>query len=427
MKIKKLYGKFIGNNTIKNGLWLYILQMFNTVIPFLTLPYITRVLGADQYGVFSAALNLIGYFQVIVEYGFNLLGSRKIALMNDKSEMSKLYTNIFFARLVLSFISLSLLITVVITTGVSQIQFYCMLILFLMVVGTGIQQVWLFQGLETMKFITVLTVIIRTIFTILIFLVIQDDSQVLMYSFLYSISFFLLGIISMAVARINLGIKFVKITYFTVVDMLKEGWVLFTTSAMTKIFTGIGITILQYTSTNAVVGSYTAIQKIPQILVLSFFPLSQAIYPYLSKLFQKSFNDGLTQLTKITKIVMLIFTAMGGILIILRKPLVLLLYGSEYIEYVNIMIPLILWLLFSIFNNFLGTQFLVATGNIKRYSKAFRIGIIAMVTSNLILGYFFNIYGIATAAMMGEIILTIALWSQVNKVIEMKGDYYEEN
>ncbi|MDF0479343.1 oligosaccharide flippase family protein [Vagococcus sp. PNs007] len=425
--MKILLKKILKNNTIKNGMWLYVLQMFNTVIPFLTLPYITRILGADQYGVFSAALNLIGYFQVIVEYGFNLLGSRKVALLNKKEEMSELYTKIFLARLILSAISLSLLVIVVLLTGVSQLQFYCMLILFFMVIGTGIQQVWLFQGLESMKFITVLTVIIRTIFTILIFILIKNSSQVLMYSFLYSISFFLLGLISMFIANNNLNIKFVKIKASSVYDILKEGWILFTTSAMTKIFTGIGITILQYTSTNAIVGSYTAIQKIPQMLVMLFFPLSQAIYPYLSKIFQNSFEEGLFKLKRITKSVMLLFICMGLVLILFRRPIVLLLYGSEYIKYVNILIPLVLWLLFSIFNNFLGTQFLVATGNVRRYSNAFKIGIVAMVSSNLILGYFFDIYGIAFAAMLGEFILTISLWKQVNEVIMLKGDFHEKN
>lgn len=62
----------LGTKLFQNGMWLFILQIFNTVVPLLTLPYITRVLGTSNYGVFSLSLNWVTYFQVIVEYGFGL-------------------------------------------------------------------------------------------------------------------------------------------------------------------------------------------------------------------------------------------------------------------------------------------------------------------------------------------------------------------
>ena len=54
-KIKKL----LGTKLFQNGMWLFILQIFNTVVPLLTLPYITRVLGTSNYGIFSLSLILL--------------------------------------------------------------------------------------------------------------------------------------------------------------------------------------------------------------------------------------------------------------------------------------------------------------------------------------------------------------------------------
>lgn len=62
-------------------MWLFVLQVFNTVVPMITLPYVTRILGASGYGDFSLALNWVLYFQVIVEYGFGYWGARKVATM----------------------------------------------------------------------------------------------------------------------------------------------------------------------------------------------------------------------------------------------------------------------------------------------------------------------------------------------------------
>ena len=78
LKIKegcdRLVKDFLHSKLLKNSMWLFVLQVFNTVIPMMTLPYITRVLGKAGYGDFSLALNWILYFQVIVEYGFGFWG-----------------------------------------------------------------------------------------------------------------------------------------------------------------------------------------------------------------------------------------------------------------------------------------------------------------------------------------------------------------
>ena len=84
--MKLPYKEILKNNTVKNGIWLYILQFFNTVFPLLTLPYVTRILGTNGYGIFSYALNIITYLQVIVEYGFNLSGAREIAIQESEKE-----------------------------------------------------------------------------------------------------------------------------------------------------------------------------------------------------------------------------------------------------------------------------------------------------------------------------------------------------
>ena len=90
----------ISTKLFKNGMWLFLLQIFNTVVPLLTLPYITRVLGASNYGIFSLSLNWITYFQVIVEYGFGFTGARKVSIEGDSS-LQNLYSRIISARLLL--------------------------------------------------------------------------------------------------------------------------------------------------------------------------------------------------------------------------------------------------------------------------------------------------------------------------------------
>lgn len=87
-KIRKL----AESKVVKNGFWLLVLQGFNTIIPMLTIPYITRLLSKGSYGEFSLALNWIGYFQVVVEYGFGLTGARKVAVSKDRAEINHIHS-----------------------------------------------------------------------------------------------------------------------------------------------------------------------------------------------------------------------------------------------------------------------------------------------------------------------------------------------
>ena len=159
----------IKSSVFKNGLWLYLLQFANTVLPLLTIPYITRILGAVGYGQFSVAYNWITYFQVLVEYGYTLNGARKIAISKDSSEENRLWRSIVCSRAVLFFFSLIILNLFYIINR-DPVRHKNMMILMLIVLSVVFQMNWLFQGKQEMKFITIVNLTGRISSMILIFL-----------------------------------------------------------------------------------------------------------------------------------------------------------------------------------------------------------------------------------------------------------------
>lgn len=414
--IKEKVTKILSFGIVRNGMWLYLLQIFNTVIPLITLPYITRVLGPTNYGVFSSSINLIIYFQVIVEYGFDLSGARKIALNRNINNVSLTYTRITISKIILCIFSFILMVAVSTLFHFPRYQFTNMLILYTMILGTAFQQTWLFQGLEDMKFITITSVLSRTISVVLIFLLIKNSGQVYLYSTLYALTYLLMGIINFFIARVKYNLRFQKVKLYDIYQELLDGWYLFTTSAMSKIFSGIGITVLVFCSTDYHVGIYNAIYKIPLIMKMIFAPIGQVIYPHISKYYLKSFEEGVLRTKIISKYIVGSFIIIGVLLAINSNTIIKVLYGDEYTLYSQILIPLIVWMVFSIINNLLGIQILVASGHLKEYSKAFRIGVLCIIIFNLILGVLWNIYGVSIAAMLSEMILSFAIFYQILKI-----------
>ena len=405
----------LNSKLVKNSAWLLILKFMSTVVPMLTIPYITRMLGAEEYGTFSIALNWVLYFQVIVEYGFGLTGARKVALNNTDNDVQNLFNNIISARILLFIFSLIIMNIICLAFRVDINIYICMNILFFMVFGTSIQLVWLFQGKQDMKFITITDSIARIVSVILIFIFIKKPSDVYIYCVFYSITTFLSSIISQIVVRKKYGLHFKFSNFKSIKAELIDGKELFASACATKIFSGVGVTILGFITTKSVVGIYSAISKIPLVLTYIFAPISQALYPYSSEQFAKHSTIALKKIKKISLPIIIFNLILSMIIIVFRNILILKIFGNEYAKYSILLIPLILQFVFAVINNFLGIQILVASGNQKAYSKVFIIDCLIMLLLNLIFGYFYNIYGVAMANPIGELILTCLLLLEVNK------------
>lgn len=414
-KLKNL----IKNKSIENGIWLYIFQFFNLIVPFLTLPYITRTLGEGYYGIFSSALNFITYFNVLVAYGFDLIGAKKVSLITDKKEQHKLYTHIFFIKIILMIFSFVFMSIICLFFHLPVENYFLMLILFMIVIGSVLQQVWLFQGLQKMKVITILNVIFKVISTVLIFVFIKNQSHLLLYAFLYASTFLIVGIACFIISIVNLKITFTKIEVAEIKENLKDALPTFFTSFAGTLYTGIGITVLTLFHDSNIVGGYSAILKIPTIFISLFTPFLQALFPFISKQYNQSKKEGINTLKRMIKILMPIVLLTTIILIVFSKQIVKIIFGDEYIKSYMILIPLGIWMFFGVLNNFLGIQGLVASGNQKHYGQAFLIGVIVIIILSFLLGYFYESMGVALAILFAEIILTFTcLYYFRRKVVE---------
>lgn len=422
--MKNKINNIVTSKVFKNGVWLTILQLVNTVIPIITIPYITRILGAEEYGVFSIALNWILYLQVLVEFGFGLSGARKVALIkeNEKEKLNNIFNNIISARLILLSISIVILSIICLISNFNIKTCLCLAILFTMVIGTTFQLTWLFQGKQNMKFITIINVIARIISILLTFIFIKKQNHIYLYCFLYAITILISSAISMFVASREYGLKFKFSKFKFILEEIKDGIYIFASSAMTKIFSGLGITILGIITNDYITGIYSAIYKIPYILTMFFSPISQAIYPYASNKYKDGYSEGVRSVKKIFSPIFVIFLILSSIIIIFNKHLIQLMFGIEYSKYSIIVIPLVIQFLFAVINNFMGIQILVASGKQKEYTQAFTIGCIGNIVSNLVLGNLFGIYGISIAAATGEALLTCSLLIKLKKERSNRND-----
>lgn len=403
--------RFLGN-----FLSLATLQGLNYILPLLTLPYLVRVLGAEKFGLIAFATAVVGYFIVFTDYGFNFSATREIAnYKEDKNKIVEIFSSVMIIKIFLLFISFIALIFLIVFFEKIGKESALYILTFGSVVGQVLFPIWFFQGIERMKYITIINIISKTIFTIAIFLLVKNTSDYLLVPLLTSVGIIFASIISLYIVIIKFRVKFKFQKIKTIKKYLKGGSNLFYTSAMSNLLTSSGVIVLSIFTNNIVVGYYSALDKLFRAVVGIFAPLTQALYPISCNKVQEP-NMAKPYITKL-----LYFVGGGALFVALSFALfseyiVTIMYGKEFTKYSYILATMMIWLFFGVINNIIGIQYLSASKNDKYYMYSFFIAGIITVLLNIILVPYFLINGILFSMIFGEILLTFCMFYFVLRI-----------
>lgn len=272
----------------KNFSALLILQLANSALALLIMPYLTNVLGLGNYGLYSFAFGISMYLVILTDYGFGFTGVKLISVHRDDEER---VSNIFHS---IQIIKILILITVLV--------FYTLAILFVdvlsenkklfflsfgILIGQTIVPVWFFQGMEKMKFITIINLLIRLIAVVLILIFVKTPKDINLAITSQSIGFSLAGLLSIYLAYSKFKLKFRIPKTSELIELLISNRYMFFSTLSLSIYKNFNVVLLGFLSTNFEVGLYSAVEKIIKAVQTLIAPLSQAIFPNMSLKFSK--------------------------------------------------------------------------------------------------------------------------------------------
>ncbi|WP_414468859.1 flippase [Methanobacterium sp. ACI-7] len=412
-----------------NILSLFSLQGFTYILPLITFPYLTRVLGPEKYGLIAFATAFVAYFQIFVEYGFGLSATRQISINRDnEAQLSKIFSSVIFTKLLLmslSFLGLSVIVFSIDTFRANWILYF---FTFGLVIGNLLMPSFFFLGMEKMKYISILNIGTSLIFTASIFIFIRGSADYIYVPLLNSIGAIIIGIIAMRIVLKDFKIKFNIPSKEDIKTQLKSGWHIFVSNVAISFYTTTNVFVLGIFASSTVVGYYSAAERIIYMAIGLLGPISQSLYPYISSIAVKSKEDAANFIKKIIVFVGS-FTFIISVIIFFAAGLVLnILAGNQFDNSIMILrilsfIPFIVGL-----SNVFGVLFLIALGYANRVSRVQFIVGFCYLFLLVPMTYYLKDIGTALSFLIVEIVITLSFWRIYRNVInELKTSSFENN
>lgn len=355
----------------ENAIAIGLTQIITYVIPLVSLPYLSRVLGVEKFGLVFWAQACIAYFILITEYGFNWSATKEISVSrDDKNKVSEIFSSVMGAKAALVSICFVMLTILVLLVPKFHNELKLFYLTFFTVIGNALYPIWYFQGIEHMKYVTFLKIISQSIFLILIFIFIKSPDDYLYVAVLNSTGYMIAGILSIIIAckRFSLKIRLPEIN--GIKRELKQSFEYFVANITNTIYTNTNSFILGIVASPVLVGYYVAAEKIYSAIHMLTSPIGTAVYPYIAKtkniaVFKKIFYP-----TMIAMILISIFVY------IFAAQIITIFYGKEMMEAYKVLRIFCITVLFSATSGLIGYPVLGALGHSKTVNTSIPIAAI---------------------------------------------------
>ena len=397
---------------------LSILNGLNVLLPLLTLPYILRVVGAANYGIYSYVYVIVQYLLILNTYGFDYSATKQIAQNRDnRAEINKIYNTVIACRLLLllgGVILFAVLSPFLLGTHTKYLMFIMGMGI---VLGDTFNPVWLFQGMEKMRYLTIVNFISKIVFTVLIFVLIREKDDFVFIILLNSCGFILSGIISTIIARKQFNIRFVKPKWIDMKNQYKEGLSIFGSTVGINLYRNANIFILNFFVSEATVGIYAAAEKVIKGLQMITVPIAQALFPHLGYKFKtQPLRQNLSMLWRVTKIYGSVLILEVIVTYFLASWLVDVICGDGFSEAVGIVKIMSFVILFGGLNYVLGMVGLINLNKQKDFFVAVMLSGAISVVFLVATVSFWQIHAAALSLVLSEVVLFILIMFSIRRL-----------
>lgn len=402
-----------GSPEARSATSLYVLHLGGYVLPLVSFPYLIVTLGPSAFGIYGFVLAAARYGIVITDWSFNLTATRDAAVARQRGEgVDVLYASVTAGRVAL--LGLCAVLAWVLSTSVTEFAQVSSLLWIALVgvAGSTLLPVWLFQAYHRLPVVAGITLALRTVGTLLLFVLVDSSSDLWIVLWLWALPWLVSGVIAMGLVRRALGVSLRMVSWRAVLARLREGGHVFISSAAVTLYTAGNVLMLGLlTDSSTDVGIYVAAETVIVAAVGLLGPLGQALFPRSAQAGARG-KEAITATAR-QLLRPFVFVGLGLALacVVAAPVLGVLFFGNGFEASVHlIQVMAVIPLAVAVATVF-GQQTLIPLRMDARYARVVVGGGILNVVLALALVPMLGAWGSAIAVTTTEVMIAVGLWA----------------
>ncbi|WP_163182667.1 flippase [Neobacillus sedimentimangrovi] len=386
----------------KNVIYNFLYQFLILFLPFVTAPYLSRVIGPSGIGTYSLSYSIALYFTFFTLLGLNNYGNRVIAsLQNDFEKRSRTFWEIYTMQLV-SF-AICLIIYILYTMNFA-IDKKAALIQGIFVLSSLFDINWFFFGMEQFKLTVIRNTLVKLTTVLLIVILVKSKEDVYIYIAIMACGYLISQLSLWPFLRKY--ICFTKVSFKDVIRHFKPNLILFVPVISVSIYKIMDKIMLGYMGTMNDLGYFDNAEKIINVPIALITAIGTVMMPRITALMSQNKVEESRKYIDKTMLIVLAFAtgAMIGIISI-SEEFALLYYGENFYQTGVIMKFLAITVLFLACGNVIRSQYLIPSKKDKIFITSAILGAISNFSINLIFIPRFGAIGAAIGTVIAEFIV----------------------
>ena len=268
-------------NTKKNYLYNVICELVTTLIPLITTPYVTRILGRGGMGSYQYVLTVASYFVLFANFGVKAYGNRCIAAAkDDPNERNRVFSGIFSQQLILSTVVSLLYLGYSVAFGGEYRVIFA--VFGINMLSAMLEITWLYWGMESFRPVALCTIVVKIAVAVGIFLLVRDADDLWIYALLCS-----LGVIAVQLylwCGVHRFVRFVRVPFSEVRQHFLPCLALLIPMISPTLFRSMDKLMLESMSGADAVGLYGAAEQLQTCMLGFITGLGTVMLPRVSHL-----------------------------------------------------------------------------------------------------------------------------------------------
>lgn len=408
-----LLARAFRNRIVRNAFALYWVQFGMFVVPLVTLPYLTRVLGQRPLGTVIFAQSFSNLLGLILDFGFNQSATRDVAIARDDPDrLSSIVSGVFGAKVLLAAAALAPVLVGVVSIPTLRANPEYGLLAWLAAVASGFTPTWFFLGRERVRTAALIQLGARVVAAVLTFVLVHRSTD---------------GWIVLALTAASGGLGAVALTirmYRQVearrprgpetVEALRRGWRLFISTAAISFYTTANVVILGLFVPAAQVALFGVAERVVRAATQLFGPVAAAVYPRLAYL-QSAGARGRARRLARAALAALFATGLAGaaLLALLAPEIIRILFGYEFADAVPILRILCIIVPLIAYSTVLGAGWMLSLEMDRQLVRTVLLGAALNIATALVVAPVFGAIGMAWTVVLAELAVAVGLTAAV--------------